>query len=594
MQGNPEASLHWWQTRWFVALCTFIAIIPLIWPTIPPLVDLPGHMGRYRVQFTYDQYGFLREWYDFRWSLMGNLGVDLLVIPLHYVFGLELAVKLVVISIPAMTVAGMLWIAREVHGKIPATALIALPLAYAFPFHFGFVNFALSMAFALLAFGWWLRLARLGKLLFRSMVFLPISVLIWICHTYGWGLLGILAFSAELIRQHDLRRNPHVPWKQDIWGGWVLPWFYAGLQCIVLAPPAVMMVVWRSGDHVSGQTFDMFNWRAKMLWITQVFRDRWQLFDLASVGVLFLLLFKAVRDPNIQYSRNLALSGIFLTLVYIFLPRVVFGSAYADMRLVPFLLAIGILAIRPKPGLSIRGAATMAALGMAFFCVRIAATTWSFALYSGTYDRELKALDHLPQGARLISFVGETCRYEWKQTRLQHVPALALERKLAYTNDQWSMAGGQLMTVRYAAAERFAHDPSQMVTDVQCPREYWRPIAWALARFPRDAFDYVWMIEPPAYNPRFEQGLIPIWRDGASALFKIDHKVPAPVIEPGELPIPRWERDIILREGHQLGSSLPDPEASPDAEASPLPMLSPTPSPSPSPSAKARHRKARH
>ncbi|WP_216073920.1 hypothetical protein, partial [Acinetobacter baumannii] len=86
-------------------------------------------------------------------------------------------------------------------------------------------------------------------------------------------------------------------------------------------------------------------------------------------------------------------------------------------------------------------------------------------------------------------------------------PALALERKLAYTNDQWSMAGGQLLTVRYADAKRFAHDPSQIVTDVQCPREYWRPVAWALARFPRDAFDYVWMIETPAYNPRFEQGL---------------------------------------------------------------------------------------
>jgi hypothetical protein len=72
-------------------------------------------------------------------------------------------VKLIVITIPAMTVAGLLWIAREVHGRIPATALFALPLAYAFPFHFGFVNFALSMALALLAFGWWLRLARLGK-----------------------------------------------------------------------------------------------------------------------------------------------------------------------------------------------------------------------------------------------------------------------------------------------------------------------------------------------------------------------------------------------------------------------------------------------
>jgi hypothetical protein len=36
-------------------------------------------------------------------------------------------------------------------------------------------------------------------------VFLPISVLIWITHTFGWGVLGVLAFSAELIRQHDLR-----------------------------------------------------------------------------------------------------------------------------------------------------------------------------------------------------------------------------------------------------------------------------------------------------------------------------------------------------------------------------------------------------
>jgi hypothetical protein len=585
-------ALQWWQTRWFVALCTFIAIIPLLSPDIPPLVDLPGHMGRYRVQMVYDQYGWLKDWYDFRWSLMGNLGVDLLVVPLHYVFGLELAVKLIVIAIPAMTVAGMLWIAREVHGRIPATALFALPLAYAFPFHFGFVNFALSMAFALLAFGWWLRLARLGKLWFRSAVFLPLSVLIWICHTYGWGLLGVLAFSAELIRQHDLRRRRDVPWHKDLVHGWVLPCFHAGIQCLVFVPPALMMVLWRSGDHVSGQTFDMFNWRAKMLWITQVFRDRWQLFDIASCGVLFLLLFKAVRDPNIQYSRNLAISGVFLALVYALLPRVVFGSAYADMRLVPFLFAIGILAIRPKPGLSIRGAATVAALGMAFFVVRMGATAWSFHLYDRSYDRELKALDHLPQGARLITFVGETCRYEWKQTRLQHVPALALERKLAYTNDQWSMAGGQLLTVRYAAAKRFAHDPSQIVTDVQCPREYWRPVAWALARFPRDAFDYVWMIEPPAYNPRFEQGLIPIWRDGASALFKVDHSVPAPVIEPGELPVPRWERDIILREGHQGGSSLPDPEASPEPEIepSPLPTVSPSPSPSPTPRHKPRRR----
>lgn len=574
-------ALHWWQTRWFVLAATLVACVPLLWPDIPPLVDLPGHMGRYRVQLDGDQYPWLREWYNFHWSLIGNLGVDLLVIPLAKVFGLELAVKLIVISIPAMTVAGLLWIAREVHGRIPATALFALPLAYSFPFHFGFVNFALSMAFALLAFGFWLRLARLGKLKLRAALFLPISCAIWVTHAFGWGVLGVLAFSAELIRQHDLRRREDAPWNRDFVEAWIVPWFWAGVHCLVLAPPLLLMMAWRSGQ-VSGQTADWFNWRAKTLWVTQVFRDRWQLFDIASVGVLFLLMFKAIRDPNIQYSRNLALSAIFLLGVYIFLPRIVFGSAYADMRLVPFLIAIAIVAIRPKPGLSIRGTATVAAIGLAFFGARMIATTWSFALYDQAYDRELKALDHLPQGARLVSFVGETCYNEWTMTRLQHVPALALERKLAYTNDQWSMAGGQLLTVRYRKAVPFAHDPSQIVTDVQCPREWWRPIEKSLVRFPRDAFDYVWMIRPPAYDKKLEQGLVPVWRDGTSALFRIDHNVPA-APDPS-LPVPKPMAYLEIHgDGRYPGNTV-------GAELKPVRIIYATPTPTPTATPTPKHK----
>ena len=99
---NRGERLNWWQTRWFVALATFMAVVPLLWPDIPPLVDLPGHMGRYRVQLVWEQMPHLHEWYNFNWSLMGNLGVDLLVIPLSKLFGLELAVKLIVMAIPAL------------------------------------------------------------------------------------------------------------------------------------------------------------------------------------------------------------------------------------------------------------------------------------------------------------------------------------------------------------------------------------------------------------------------------------------------------------------------------------------------------------
>src|SRR3546814_19893667 len=98
-------------------------------------------MARYRVQLDYGDHPWLRDWYAFHWQLIGNLGVDLLVEPLGRLFGIELAVKLIVMTIPALTVSGLLWIAREVHGRVPATALFALPTAYSYPFHFVLANF---------------------------------------------------------------------------------------------------------------------------------------------------------------------------------------------------------------------------------------------------------------------------------------------------------------------------------------------------------------------------------------------------------------------------------------------------------------------
>ncbi|MCP3729683.1 hypothetical protein M9978_04505 [Sphingomonas sp. MG17] len=540
MQGGLSAhseSPRWWQTRWFVLFAALMAAVPLLWPDVPPLVDLPGHMARFRVQLSHHEVPWLNEWYKFEWSLIGNLGLDLLIIPLEPIFGLELAVKLLVIAIPVLTVTGLLWIAREVHGRIPATALFALPLAYNYAFHFGFVNFGLSMALALNAFALWLRMARLGKTGLRALVFVPIGLVIWVTHTFGWGMLGVLCFAAELIRQHDKRGPRTGPWHANFVERWVVPWIVAGVHCLVLLPPALLMLAWRSGGHVGGTTGDWFNWRAKIWWVLMVMRDRWQLFDIACMGVVYLILLKGVRDPNIQYSRHLGLSAFFLIAVFLLLPRVVFGSAYADMRLAPYMIAIALIGLRPKPGLSIRGERALAVAGLVFFLVRIGATTWSYALYDKSYDRELKALNHVPVGAKLLSFVGETCYNEWTMTRLQHVPGLAMVRRFAYTNDQWSMAGGQLLTVRYKQARGFSHDPSQIVTDTKCPREWWRPVAVSLARFPRHAYDYLWVISPPPYDKRLERGLIPVWRDPTtgSALFKIDHDVPAVQLNPGDL-----------------------------------------------------------
>ena len=508
-QGAP-----WWERRWGVAALALLAALPLIWPTVPPLVDLPGHMGRFRVELEIAHSPVLQHFYSFHWALIGNLGLDLLIIPIAKIFGLELGTKLIVLAIPPMTVAGFLWVAREVHGRVPPTALFAIPFAYGHPFIFGFVNFALSMAFAFLAFALWLRLARLGHIWLRAALFVPLSMALWVVHTYGWGALGVMAFSAELVRQYDSGKNV------------VRAGLASALQCLSLAPPILLMLIWRSGQHVGGETGDWFNWSAKYLWLISALRDRWYIFDFLSVAAMLLLLFEAIRSPRLSFSRNLAASALFLLLVYLMLPRIVFGSAYADMRLVPYLIAVAVIAIRFRDTADAAFARRFAWLAMLFVLLRIGGNTVSFWMLDRTYDRELAALDHVPEGARLVSFVGTRCGQPWRMSRLEHLPAMAIVRRNAYSNDQWSMAGAQLLRTNYHEAGGFEHDASQMVTEKKCKYEVWRSLDQSLARFPRYAFDYVWLIQPPRYDPRLTQGLQPIWRSGTSILYRVADRTP--------------------------------------------------------------------
>ncbi len=513
-----RAGAPWWEHRWGVALLALLAMLPLVWPDVPALVDLPGHMGRYRVQLELAGSPELQRFYSFDWALIGNLGVDLLVVPLSKIFGLELAVKLIVLSIPAMTVGGFLWVAREVHGRVPPTAIFALPLAYNFPFLFGFVNFALSMAFAFLAFALWLRLARLGRLRLRAALFVPISLIVWVTHAFGWGTLGVMAFSAELVRQNDRGR------------GIVESGFRAALHCLALAPPILLMLLWRSGQ-VGGNTGDWFNWERKIQWVVMALRDRWQWFDMASLFVLFALLLAALGSKRMGFSRNLAASALFLLLVYLLLPRIVFGSAYADMRLVPYLLAVAVIAIRFKENAEPQFMRRFALVATAFLAVRMGATTVSFWMYDRSYDRELAALDHVPKHARLVSFVGTRCGLVWKMSRLEHLPAMALVRKRAFTNDQWDVAGAQLLRSIYAEAPGYSRDASQMVVPNRCAGEVWRSMDQSLRGFPRRAFDYVWLIDPPPYDPALTRGLQPLWRNGTSILYRVVDRT-QPALEP--------------------------------------------------------------
>lgn len=549
----PPFEPAWWNDPRYAWALVLLCGVPLVWPSLPPITDALGHLARYHVELAIDTSPYLHRYFAFHWALIGNLGVDLLVIPLSHIFGLQLSVKLIALAIPMLTAAGLLLVAQEVYGRVPPTFAFALPLVYGFPFQFGFLNHTLSMAFALLAFALWLRLARARRFGVRALVFVPIAALIWLTHVFGWAVLGLLCFAAELVRDRgEAHSRLHA-------------FVRAGLSVLPLAPPILLMLLWRSGD-VRGMTGDWFDFEVKHLWLIETLRDRWRAFDVGSIYLLLgLLLFGIVltltdmiRDRwrafdamLVRVSRALPLAGLpgwrlrfdrllgvvtlLLIIAYIMLPRILLGSAYADMRLTPYVFALGLIALRPPPGAR-RFAAIIAIAGLAFFVVRMSATTWSFLRYDRAYTGQLQAIDHIERGSRVLVLVNLPCNRKWVTTRMDHLGSQAIVRKDAFVNGQWVMPGAQLLSITYAAAGRFARDPTQLLRPEECRGASEPTLPDTLAHFPRDAFDYFWLVDMPPERWVEDPGLRPIWHGKRGILYRVLHPQPGSATIPSETP----------------------------------------------------------
>lgn len=503
MASGSDDRRAWWADPRYAILLVVLMAVPLWYPAIPPLTDLPGHMARYHIALERGGASGLKRWFDFRWGLMGNLGVDLLVMPLTRVWGVEIATKIVVMAIPMVTAAGLLLVAREVHGRLPPTAAFALPLAYGFPFQFGFVNYCLAMGLALCAFALWLRMGR-GRGGWRAAIFVVFGLVIWFVHIFGWAVLGLMiagaAFAASYADGGSLGRSA----------------CRSIIATIPLMPPAILMLMWRSGA-VAGDTGDWFNWSAKLGWMIAVLRERWGLLDRVSAALLlFVVLTMGVRRKA-GMVPTLAGAAVLLLAAYVVLPRILIGSAYADMRLAPYVLAVALIAIRPPQ----RHAGLLAGAALAFLLVRLTASTLAFAAIERGYDRQLAALDHLPRGARVFALVGTECQSDWAGNRMEHLPSMAVVGRDAFANDQWALPGAQLLSVRFPAAPRFTTDPGQIVRPAGCEAIGEAQWSNAIRDFPRDAFDYLWLIDVPgAARPR-DAGLRSIWHGPTGALYRI-------------------------------------------------------------------------
>ncbi|MGH6783850.1 MAG: hypothetical protein ACREBP_04415, partial [Sphingomicrobium sp.] len=62
----------------------------------------------------------------------------------------------------------------------------------------------------------------------------------------------------------------------------------------------------------------------------------------------------------------------------------------------------------------------------------------------------------------------------------------------------------------------------EIVRPGRCPDRLHLSIDESLARFPRGDFDYLWLVDIPAFDERLVAGLQPVWRKPGSILYRIN------------------------------------------------------------------------
>lgn len=506
-----SATAAGWNGPYVVAALMLLSTAPLWFTALPPLIDLPGHMGRYYVELNLAHSPVLQRNWDFRWRLTGNLGADLLVAPLAALLGLQRAVWVIALALPPLMIWGIARISRALHGQLTPFALAAAPFALAYPYQYGFLNFWLGAALAFHAFASWVDGDAGGVSGRRRFaLFAPAACAVWLAHAYGWAILVVLLGAYELSRGDW--RSDLTAWRRSV------PALLGRAWPVLL--PALLMIAWRQGG--GAQTVGFFQFGRKLAGLVCTLRDQNVWLDGLSLIFAIGLLYLGLRDRSIRVHPALGVAaGLFLLLILL-MPARMFGSAYADIRLWPIFFMVGLTALAPAQA-SWRGASLVAALALALFVVRIGVTCGGFAAYEASYARHLRALDYAPRGASIAVLTFEPNCEGWRHERVAHLGSLAIVRKEAFVNSQWEIPGGLLLTPLHARGTAFNADPSQNVSSTAgCGAPIGPAVLAKLDQIPRDRFDYVWLL---GFDPKVlpaAPGARLLYSDDRSAFYALD------------------------------------------------------------------------
>jgi hypothetical protein len=289
------------------------AMTPLFVVEIPAMLDYVNHLAR-----MYLLSGPANLAYERHWGLYPDLAMDLIVPGLARWMSVAAAAKVFIGVSQVLVVTGAVFLELIVKGRHRLGGLGALLVLFSLPFAWGQINFMFGMGVAVWGIALWIWLKDQPGWS-RWIVHAAAVAILFVSHFFDLGVYGLVVGLYEL---SCFRRSAGVL---------SIVQLSAFMASPVLVALAIMML---SSGGLGQFTSVDWNFSLKLIWAALFMNVYDTSLSILTAGVLLLLLLVLAAARRLSLTREGVWIAGGLAVIYLALPRQMFGSQYLDVRLV--------------------------------------------------------------------------------------------------------------------------------------------------------------------------------------------------------------------------------------------------------------------
>jgi len=391
-----------------------LAVLPLLAVKHLPLVDYWNHLGRYQIHHDLPISPTLRDFYVWNWAIIPNLAVDILVIPFTWFLPVEPAANTVILLSFIVTIAGTMFLDRQLNGQGWGLSVFTGLILYSGAFRYGFVNFTVTVGFAVWAFGFWVRWRErvLGP---GFLGFVALGAFLLIMHLYGIGLYAVCVGGYEL----------SVLWERWRADGRLKPEQFRMpvAAAASLLVPASLLLFSPTSEGVGVFRWSTPLWKLEALLSPFFFNQPYVELPLMAVflGTIAFGLWCGV----LRVHRRMVLPLAILGMLFLLVPRTLYTSNYADYRLLCGVSFFALASLRLQPYAGSKGRIIIG-LFAACLIVRIGSIIANWLPAQPILAEYQHALDPVQPGEKVLAVLGSLGSASANRSpSLEHVPVFA-------------------------------------------------------------------------------------------------------------------------------------------------------------------------